>query len=420
MSNGPDDATWPGTLGAAVRSGPSAKPVAGWYEDPWDRAQHRFWDGQSWTAETFPNGPPRTDVSSWSTPAWGAAMPEAEDVDAGAPPEAGEDESVWSTPSEATIPPPEWAPEPTPKWTMPPPAPVPSAEGPARTWLPTGRALVVTALVVGLVVGFLAAVGIVTAVDHDHQPNSNAFGFTPQPTTPVPGNGGLLPVTPAQPTPTTPAQPIPTTPGNPGAGTTPGPVNSALNSIVIRQSDVPTTVTVVTESGDDSVAGAPTLDLCNATFPSESLRTARLQPTAVDDQGSPLISTEAVLYSSPAATAQAFAELRSAAAKCPATPVSSPVGDPTVATRFNAAPDASWPQTPTVERLAFDFVVTSASGQSQHFLSVFLRRGQVLEGLYFYQPDGAQVPVTGQTTMAGIVGVFAGRIAQLPASAVGG
>jgi len=95
-------------------------------------------------------------------------------------------------------------------------------------------------------------------------------------------------------------------------------------------------------------------------------------------------------------------------------------GGPTVTTRFNAAPDAAWPQTPTVERVAFDIVTTDGTGLSQHAVAVYLRRGRALLGVYFSDADDPPPAIAGQTTMAGIVNVFAGRMAQLPASVVNG
>jgi hypothetical protein len=164
----------------------------------------------------------------------------------------------------------------------------------------------------------------------------------------------------------------------------------------------------------------PTLDLCNGTYPSEKLRTARLQVDGFDSQGTVPLSTEAVLYANPAATAQAFAELTDVAAKCPSGPVTSHVGDPTLSTHFNAAPDGAWPQVATVQRLAFDFITTDQAGQTQHSVATYLRRGRVLMGIYFAQPDAPQAAVSGQTTIPGIVNVFANRMAQLPASVVNG
>jgi hypothetical protein len=179
-------------------------------------------------------------------------------------------------------------------------------------------------------------------------------------------------------------------------------------------------VTVATIPGGTQVSGQATLDLCNGTFASEALRTARLQVAATDANGNEVLSTEAVLYSSPATAAQAMSELKSVAAKCPSTPVTSPVGEPAVTTTFNAAPDASWPPVATVQRQAYDFVTTDQTGQSQHNIAVYLQRGRVLMGVYFAETVGAQATVDGQTTTAGIVHIFETRMAQLPASTVNG
>ena len=118
--------------------------------------------------------------------------------------------------------------------------------------------------------------------------------------------------------------------------------------------DVAPTLTVSGLPGGNTL-GVPTLDLCNGDYPSEAQRTARLQVAAVDRQGDTAMSTEAVLYSSGAGTAAAFSQLKTAAAACPDKPVDSPVGQPTVTTKFGPAPDGAWPQVPGVERLAFEF-----------------------------------------------------------------
>jgi hypothetical protein len=214
----------------------------------------------------------------------------------------------------------------------------------------------------------------------------------------------------------------PTAPTTPGSSTTTptDPAAGVLSGLVVKQSDVDPSVTVGEIPNGDQVSGEATLDLCNGTFPSEALRTARLQVAAADAQGNTTLSTEAVLYPNSAATAQAFSELKSVAANCPSTPVVSPVGEPTTTTKFNAAPDGSWAQVPTVERLAFDFVSTDSTGQAQHSVAVYLRRGRVLMGIYFAQPDGAQSAVGGQTTIPGIANIFAARMAQLPSATVNG
>jgi len=191
-----------------------------------------------------------------------------------------------------------------------------------------------------------------------------------------------------------------------------------LSIAVLGQGDLPPGTPLDVIPGGDQVRGTSTLDLCNGAFPSESLRTARLQVAASDAQGIPSLSTEAVLYKDAAATSQAFAELRRAAATCPSTPVVSPVGEPTVTTHFKPPPDGAWPQVAGVDRLAYEFVATDASGQSTHDIAVYLRRGRLLEGVYFQAPDDAQLSVDGQTSIPGIVNVLATRIAKLPNSQV--
>jgi hypothetical protein len=367
---------------------PTSRP--GWYVDPWGSTHHRYWNGQSWTADTFPNGPATPELSS---PASTGA----------APPAPGS----WSG-TEQAAPPPEWsAHAPYLGWVGPPP-PGPGIGQPDDEAPPppkSGRAAFVGALIVGLVIGFGVVTGFVLTVDRHHRSNEpSAASATPQ-----------------QPGTTQPPLFNPGGSGNPPAPTDPS--ASVLPGIVIQQAEVPAGTTVLPVPGGDQVSDgeSSTLDICNGAFASEALRTARLQVAALDGQNSIAEQTEAVLYANPAATAQAFTELKAAQANCPSTPVTSPIGEPTTTTKFNAAPDGAWPQTPTVDRLAFDLVRTDQSGRADHSVAVYLRRGRVLMGVYFSQPDAAsQSAVAGQTTIAGIVNVFATRIAQLPASVVNG
>jgi hypothetical protein len=349
-------------------AGPPATP--GWYPDPWFPGRRRFFDGATWTAHSFPAdaGPGGPAVPVVSAP----------------PPTTG-------VPGDGPPPPEWWAPPTAPQEPAPPSwgeFPPPVEQGPrARRWPPRGRTviaiLVILAFVLGLGGGLLAF------------RNRNA---TPNAATSPPGStSGNAPV-------------LPSPSSDPSA--------SLLAGLVLQQSDVGPTETVAPLPDGTTVSGAATLDLCNGTYPSESLRTARLQVVGVDDLGDVLLSTEGVLYGTPTDTAQAFSELTSVAAHCPSTPVLSPVGEPTVTTQFGAAPDASWPQVAGVQRLAFSFTSTDSSGNAQNLVAVYLRRGRALLGVYFSNPD-PQAPVGNQTTMAGIVNLFANRMAQLPASAIG-
>ena len=190
-----------------------------------------------------------------------------------------------------------------------------------------------------------------------------------------------------------------------------------LANLIVSNADVAPTLTVAGLQGGNTLT-VPTLDLCNGNYPSETLRTARLQVAAIDNQGDTALSTEAVLYSSGAGTTAAFSELKATAAACPDKPVDSPVGQPTVTTRFGPAPDGAWPPVPGVERLAFAFDSVSTSGETTHSVAVYLRRGRALLGVYFSHTDAPTAVVQGHTALPEIVTVFADRLAKLPVSAV--
>ncbi len=266
--------------------------------------------------------------------------------------------------------------------TIAPLAPPPAASG-AGHGSERGPVLAIAAalVVVSLIVGFAITTVVLNA--RDKGPTDLSVG----------------------PAPTTTAPKVPAAPVDPDA--------AVLGGLILRQSDVtaPNTVQLLQHGADTTVA---TLDLCNGTFASEAQRTARRQVALLDSASALRMSTEAVLYGRASGGAQAFAELKSVVDKCPATPVVSPVGEDTAATTFRAAPDTSWPRTPTVDRLAYDFVTTSpASGASSHSVAVYLRRGRVLMGVYFAQPDGVQTAVEGRTTIQGIVAVFEARMAKI-------
>jgi hypothetical protein len=198
------------------------------------------------------------------------------------------------------------------------------------------------------------------------------------------------------------------------------PSSSVLPSLVIQPRDTGANVRIQLLPKGDQVRGQATLDLCNAKYPSEPHRTARLQDALLDQQGNEVVSTEAVLYSSSSFTAQAFSELQSAATRCPKSPVVSPVGEPTVTTQFHAPPDTSWRAIPNVDRQAYSFTTTDQQRRSTQGIAVYLKRGRALIGIYFAQPPAAQPAIAGQTSIEGIVTVFATRLSRLPDSAIAG
>ncbi|MDQ1411715.1 MAG: hypothetical protein QOE07_303 [Acidimicrobiaceae bacterium] len=402
----PPAAAPPATAPLAAASLAAAPAPAGWYPDPWSPAHHRYWDGSAWTDGAFPHGPadpwtneeegrdtaeytvasaPTQPLPPTSEPVFmpGTALSAATERDQGPPPPP-----EWSAPSSYLT----WTPPPRPGGWSPDPSPGEPASKPSR-W---GSGLGFVALVVGVmvVVGSLGTLGGYLAFRHRSASQPSAAGLPPTV--------------------------VPTFPG-PSATVPRDPSTAALDSLVLSQADVASTVVVQPLLGGDQVDGQPTLDLCNGTFPSESLRTARLQVGAFDAQATVVLSTEAVLYANPAATEQAFSELKSVASNCPSTSVPSPVGEPAEVTHFNAAPDGSWAAAPTgVTRQAYDFVSTDELGTTRHSVAVYLRRGRALMGVYFSDADSPQITVTGQNTIEKIAAVFAARLANLPASVVNG
>jgi len=354
-------------------------PGPGWYPDPWFTGQHRYWTGATWTGDVFPTGPAD----------FGATRIE-----------------LRPTHERPPVPPP------TERSPTPPPAPTFNyfSEAPTvafapwetlESWPPehsprrmSRRTINIIAMATGLVIGF-AVVAVALTSRH-----------TPSDASPPPPAAPFFPTAPAP-------SPSVTQPFDPDA--------SVLQGLVVRQTDVAPTYMVELLNGGSDVVGQTTLDLCNGTYPSESLRTARLQVVEYDPLGASVLSTEAVLYRNPQAARQAMQEVRSVVAKCPRDrAVVSPVNEPTVTTRFLHAPDGSWPKVGGIDRAAYLFTTTDSFGATDQRMAVYLQRGRVLEGLYFDNPAGVQPAVDGQTSVADIVHEFEQRIAALPNSVTGG
>ncbi len=217
------------------------------------------------------------------------------------------------------------------------------------------------------------------------------------------------------------------TSGPPKINSAPGTANdensAALPRLSVHQPDVPTGFEVVLYPDGDKVVNEVTLDLCAATFPSEALRIARRQTAVLDVDQNLVFSTEAVGYRSEAATAQAFTELRSAQTNCPTDFVpSAAAGGTPLRTLFNPTPDRGWAAPPAgIERLVFDMFVVDEQGRAARTAAIYLRRGRILLGLYYYLPPSQALPaIEGQTTVEGITNAFAARLSGLSAKVVGG
>ena len=219
------------------------------------------------------------------------------------------------------------------------------------------------------------------------------------------GSNDTLPAGPFQPGPSGSAAPSP-----PGQS-----IEATLANLVVRQQDVPNRFTVAPIPGGRSVAGGPTLDLCGGDYPSEDLRVGRLQVAAKDRQGTTTLSTEAVQYESDAATAQAFAEVRSSTADCQFD-VSMDLSQGTItSSSITADIDRSWQRTAGVDRLAYRVNETEQlSGEESSTVVVYLKRGPLFIGLYFPEPGGRQMPVEGRDRIPTIVKLFEERLLNTP------
>jgi hypothetical protein len=366
----------------------------GWYADPWQAGRERRWTGNAWTAETR-----------------GAIGPNIGGLGDGAPP----------------APP------------LPPEATPPAASG---THWDRRRIITIVSVMaaIALVVGFVSAYAATGTSNAANTPTTTVPSQSPSagqsPSFSIPGNPsftfppGLNPGGAGSS-----GNGLPGSGSNgglPGSGSSGGSSNSGsangsqssdpsanvLQQLVVRQGDVTQPNSVAISDGGDSVAGAATLDLCNGTYPSEALRNARLQVDVIDGNQNPLFSTEAVLYKNAAGTTQAFSELKSVVAQCPSGSVKSPVGEPTVSTKFAAPPDTG-AAVPGVDRQVYEFTVTDSTGATNHGVAVYLRRGRALMGLYFQNPEGSQPSIAGKSAVSSIVGLFAQRLAAVPAATIG-
>lgn len=92
----------------------------------------------------------------------------------------------------------------------------------------------------------------------------------------------------------------------------------AITAAQANQADPNLPVTEEPALSPTSLTGSEgaTLDVCGDAFPSESLRTQRLQVAFIDSQQHPAGSNELVRYKSAAAAMQAYQELKAAVADC--------------------------------------------------------------------------------------------------------
>ncbi len=178
-----------------------------------------------------------------------------------------------------------------------------------------------------------------------------------------------------------------------------------LSTVGVRADDLgPGYTARLIDQGD--TLSEPTLDLCSLHFASEARRQARYQVAVSDSTGDPLMSTEAVLYRDQAGAAEAMAEIRGAASRCPK--------QWHVHTQSDLGPVSAG-----MDRVGLSVVATVAGQATDPAVLVFLRRGRLLLGLYFLEANGPQAQIDGTDTIPGTVAVFQQRVASVPARDLG-
>jgi hypothetical protein len=155
------------------------------------------------------------------------------------------------------------------------------------------------------------------------------------------------------------------------------PEQKIVKAVAVTAASLGPGVSRVIPAGGDAVAGEVTLDLCGADFPSESLRTARLQ--AIYSRAASAFGSEEVVTYRSGGAAKAAAEVRSAAALCPKHAVQSKVaGTPRLAYIYNRLPNrVPWP----TGTLAYSWTATNGN-KVAHLISIFMwARTCVLRGV---------------------------------------
>jgi hypothetical protein len=168
---------------------------------------------------------------------------------------------------------------------------------------------------------------------------------------------------------------------------------SVLTRVVLRPSQVGPGYRLQQRPDGHGVRGLVTLDLCGFTFPSERLRTARLQVNYVRRGAAVQLSNEVVTYSRGGAE-QALREVAHAARHCPRGPVGSTVaGVPKLTYRIGWIHD---------RRLLPGAVALRVRASGMHngkrvavtTLGVYQVRRNVLSGVYTYgRSFRAELPV---------------------------
>lgn len=158
----------------------------------------------------------------------------------------------------------------------------------------------------------------------------------------------------------------------------------SLESLVLKARDIGSGASEEPFPGGNRVQGQVTLDLCEGSFPSEALRTGRLQVAFLDGGRRIVVSNEVVSYRAGGAR-QAYEEVRAVARRCPST---FQVRDATASNLRMEARDSRL----VSRQLTVSALFSAASGTGEVWTTaVYQFDGNRLSGVYVYGRNRAPV-----------------------------
>lgn len=160
----------------------------------------------------------------------------------------------------------------------------------------------------------------------------------------------------------------------------------ALDAQLVPAAQVGPGIRVEQVQGGHSVAGQVTLDLCRSTYPSEAMRTARVQVNFVDPSiGGRVAASEELVRYAPGGAGRAFTELRTATSQCPASYQTAGTAPVTISHVTVEPTDARL----VPSQVTVSMMVAIPGGGTVWSASVYQFAGDQLTAIYTGRPDRA-------------------------------
>ena len=159
-----------------------------------------------------------------------------------------------------------------------------------------------------------------------------------------------------------------------------------LRRVVLKGAQVGSGYKVAAFPGGTSFIGETTLDLCAGTYPSETLRTGRLQVSYSHPAKTVAVSNEVVTYV-PGGAEEAIAEVTAVARACAQTPVTTVANGVTTTYKTKPLSDPQLPPGAVVVKL----VIHAHAGKkhaNETGIAIYQVKGNTLSGVYTFVAAG--------------------------------